>query len=664
MIHDAILLLWEYHNKPESTHYEQEFKEYVVNLNDAEKDIFLKIAKIAKYHGSIRHFIKKFSFTSGKNSYNHHSKHSRSSSGLYIQALTEGIDEILEPYRLHIIELEKHALSNPHLPLSYILGSVEKFKFLLFTISKILSSIKEKNLYGCQILDVLQHHALSGNRETTCALQNLLHIVHRVFYEQLCSWMLYGDLKDPQKEFFIHMIENSMVSTPTLNTTKASSIHSNDRNNDSIIKYGKNINYEINEVMRPYYIPLSLAQKILFIGKSVVLFDSTPFEAKQDSCLISLGKDLKRFTIWGEKETDFHVNLLELKKAESFDVYKLDMLVDEIKSYVTEHLWIVAGEEAGVLHELQLMKDFYLLGRGELFLELLRLSSPLLNSLPNSVSTRDINRAFQAAARAVLLGTNKDVEKFSFDIPYNKQNSSLNISNCEYGLLNGWSTVVLKYDVKWPLHLIFTPKVLHQYNEIFRFLLRLKKVQHDLHSMWYAFKESRKNSVWQLHNKLMFLMDHLQHYLQADVLESNYSKLITEAEKIKDFELLKTAHHTFLLDIRSQAFLLMTPNEEDDAEGYYIDYQLNPVMSNIMDVIQLCDNVCSIVNDPTDHNRDYLIAGYSTRFDDLVGKLLKLLTALSTQPCGMHLARLLMRLDFNRWFSSTAHLTQSVSCIL
>lgn len=52
------------------------------------------------------------------------------------------------------------------------------------------------------------------------------------------------------------------------------------------------------------------------------------------------------------------------------------------------------------------------------------------------------------------------------------------------------------------------------------------------------------------------------------------------------------------------------------------------------------------------------------RFDDLVGKLLKLLTALSTQPCGMHLARLLMRLDFNRWFSSTAHLTQSVSCIL
>lgn len=44
--------------------------------------------------------------------------------------------------------------------------------------------------------------------------------------------------------------------------------------------------YEINTTMLPYYIPLSLAQKILFIGKSIVLFDSNPFETKQKSLLI------------------------------------------------------------------------------------------------------------------------------------------------------------------------------------------------------------------------------------------------------------------------------------------------------------------------------------------------------------------------------------------
>lgn len=47
-----------------------------------------------------------------------------------------------------------------------------------------------------------------------------------------------------------------------------------------------------------------------------------------------------------------------------------------------QHLWVVAVEEAGVFHELQLMKDFFLLGRGELFLELLRLSEHLLEAAP------------------------------------------------------------------------------------------------------------------------------------------------------------------------------------------------------------------------------------------------------------------------------------------
>lgn len=120
------------------------------------------------------------------------------------------------------------------------------------------------------------------------------------------------------------------------------------------------------------------------------------------------------------------------------------------------------------------------------------------------------------------------------------------------------------------------------------------------------------------------------------------------------------------------------------------EYQSNPVMSNILEIIKLCDNVCSVVHERTNKEREeYLIAGYATRFyidiiipkigilhilnvfvwflsrfELLVGKLLQLLTALRTQPCGMHLARLLMRLDFNRWFSSTAHLTQSVSYML
>lgn len=57
---------------------------------------------------------------------------------------------------------------------------------------------------------------------------------------------------------------------------------------------------------------------------------------------------------------------------------------------IFQHLWTVAVEEAQLLHELRLMKDFYLLGRGELFLELLRLTAPMLDKPTTRTSTRGI----------------------------------------------------------------------------------------------------------------------------------------------------------------------------------------------------------------------------------------------------------------------------------
>lgn len=81
------------------------------------------------------------------------------------------MDEILEPYKLHVIQLQKQIFNNPHLSLSYVLGSVEKFKFLFQTLNKIISSIKDQKSFGCQILSVLQQHILTGDKETTIALQ-------------------------------------------------------------------------------------------------------------------------------------------------------------------------------------------------------------------------------------------------------------------------------------------------------------------------------------------------------------------------------------------------------------------------------------------------------------------------------------------------------------
>lgn len=327
----------------------------------------------------------------------------------------------------------------------------------------------------------------------------------------------------------------------------------------------------------------------------------------------------------------------------------------------------MAVEEAQLIHELKLMKDFYLLGRGELFLELLRLTAHMLDKPTIRTSSRDMNQAFQMAARSVFLSNNTDIEKFSFELPYVKPNISGNSSIDEdYSTVaDGWSSIILKYDFKWPLHLLFTPEVLARYNDMFRLLLRLKKTQHDLHSLWKTYKQSASFAMSQLHNKLMFLMDNLQHYMQADVLETNFSRLMDAVNKTNDFEKLKKAHATFLADILSQSFLTVTLSSDSDCSGDPADTLNNPVFCNIMELLKLCHSFCSMSEIANDREaEDYYIKGYSERFNKLVKQLMQLLVSLRDRPCGVYLARLLMRLDYNRWLSREAQLTQSVTNML
>lgn len=44
--------------------------------------------------------------------------------------------------------------------------------------------------------------------------------------------------------------------------------------------------------------------------------------------------------------------------------------------------------------------------------------------------------------------------------------------------------IQLQYKINWPLHLLFSPKVLECYNFLFRFLLLIKRMQYELHMVW------------------------------------------------------------------------------------------------------------------------------------------------------------------------------------
>lgn len=98
-------------------------------------------------------------------------------------------------------------------------------------------------------------------------------------------------------------------------------------------------------------------------------------------------------------------------------------------------------------------------------------------------------------------------------------------SRNEFGPLQ---SLQLQYKINWPLHLLFSPRVLERYNTLFRFLLLIKRMQYGLQIMWCEQRSHFKvipcnehdMKVLHLRNQLMFFLDNLQYYIQVDVLES------------------------------------------------------------------------------------------------------------------------------------------------
>ena len=223
---------------------------------------------------------------------------------------------------------------------------------------------------------------------------------------------MYGHLEDIHKEFFIQKIDKT-------NNMIISEEKDKDKDKDGELeKDGKEFSnemwdYDINVDVLPYYIRMSLAHKILVIGQTIIMFGNDPRQKKDMEVVTKNAENL----IWGEREYEYFEKLRILQAKPRFALIEFERTVDELKKCVTQHLWHVAVEEAQLVNRLKLIKDFYLMGRGDLFLEFIRLATHILDKTPTNHTSRDINLAFQMAMRKTQSTEETALESFTFAVP-------------------------------------------------------------------------------------------------------------------------------------------------------------------------------------------------------------------------------------------------------
>ena len=150
---------------------------------------------------------------------------------------------------------------------------------------------------------------------------------------------------------------------------------------------------------------------------------------------------------------------------------------------------------------------------------------------------------------------------------------------------------------------------------------------------------------WQLRTHMIFIVDNLQHYLMADVLESQYSMLIKKLDQSTNFEEIRHSHDVFLSTITSHTFI----NNKS-------------VHHCLSELLKACQQYCDHINGTNtnvlskeDMNSDKFIENLALNFSRQSGLLFKLLTSIQNRITGTKLGQLLLRIDYNRYFSKHGH---------
>ncbi|KAL8530985.1 hypothetical protein ACS0TY_007843 [Phlomoides rotata] len=574
---------------------------------------------------------------------------------------------------------------------------MSQFFVLLPPLYELILEIERDNMYGGRLLNLLHKRCHCGIPELQTCIQRLLWHGHQVMYNQLMSWMVYGILHDQYGEFFISRQEDrdSENDSPANMLEKLARLSTNDV---SVTDW--HLGFHIFLDMLPEYVPMHIAESILFAGKAIrVLRNPSPAAQFQGQHMqkgsqriqgsigrSSLQKDspfqsiLTGEELLPQSEADrIEAMLQNLKESSEFHKRSFETAIDSIKAIAANHLWQLIVVRADLNGHLKALKDYFLLAKGDFFQSFLEESRQLMRLPPRqSTAEADLMVPFQLAAIKTIGEEDKYYARVSLRLPrITVKSSHLELpkakaySDGDLGIqsdtsaemfIDGWDGIALEYSVDWPLQLFFTQEVLSKYLRIFQYLLRLKRTQMELEKSWASamhqdhsdFAKHRSDGIdssisqqrrqhfrlmWRVRERMAFLIRNLQFYIQVDVIESQWNVLQAHLQNSHDFTELVGFHQEYLSALISQSFL-----------------DIGSVSRILYGIMKLCLQFCwKLENQDIKESTtelEYIAEEFNKKSNSLY-TILRSSRMVGSQRAPF-LRRFLLRLNFNSFFERTA----------
>ncbi|GER24727.1 gamma-tubulin complex component 4 homolog [Striga asiatica] len=406
-------------------------------IQPSEREVIERVITLGFYYRELERFAAKSRNLSWIRSSNESpllrateiSKGKKVKPSVYRRALANGIVEVLSVYRSAVLQIEQKLLSDSLPILATVTQGLNKFFILLPPLYELILEIERDNVYGGRLLNLLQKRCHCGVPELQTCIQRLLWHGHQVMYNQLTSWVVYGILHDQYGEFFVTRCrftgqeDRDSEDDPEADTlNKLARMSTND-----VSLTDWHLGFHISLDMLPEYVPMHVAESILFAGKAIRVLRNPSLapshqhiqkgsqRSQVSTGRLSMLKDSSIQTILtGEEllpqsEADKIESMLQdLKEASEFHKRSFEMAVDSIMAIAANHLWQLVVVRADLNGHLKALKDYFLLAKGDFFQSFLEESRVLMRLPPRqSTAEADLMVPFQLKSTWQFLPTSE-----------------------------------------------------------------------------------------------------------------------------------------------------------------------------------------------------------------------------------------------------------------
>lgn len=475
----------------------------------------------------------------------------------YRRALAIAIVERLGAYEAMILNLEQDALRRGGAAgtLNAIESALSDERVVLPSMCEEYARVfdGESPMRGAEVIRRVRETWLrAGHPAARATFERAYRRVNHAMMQQILGWCAHGTVVDPSDEFFVRALRGGEERDED---GEEDARRGAGREDDD----GSGVWHESHRVALeriPPGVELSTAEAISFIGRGVRVLTHPTKSASMRGHF-----DAEAYAARATRR------VRALAAAPAFDPRAFEAEVEVMRAEIAEALGEVLLRESGLVSHLAAMRDFYLLGKGDLYATFLDEARDLLALPPKPGSaTRELSTHFTQAM--AIAYPDEGESQSSFRLVYasaltrsgretttSATPSSAFMPRAHIPEYDAWDGIGLECAIEWPMGIFLTKDTIDRYKTMFKYALRLRRAQFDLQDAWIRLRRSGLSQTLRLRHAMNQLIENWRTYIHVDVIETEYKKMVETIGETTDFNACALAHRQYLASVVAHSFI-------------------------------------------------------------------------------------------------------------